>query len=241
MSVKMVRLVSTVSLCAIATAALARDEFDLKVANVEIMRDRAIQDELGITEGQRKNLNGFADKFNSANNAKIAEYQKAKKQPDMAFQKFTYAQYVKMRDSVLGGISDGQLKRLREITIQAAGPRAILDKNVATKIGLTDKDYNLIRTTIIASDQKIAKIKGEVGEVIRKKYEKTAKPKTKAEAEALNKKVQADINTAMRKRQPEVQKIVSASDAKVKTVVKQVHLDKLKALAGKPFVPKAKK
>jgi hypothetical protein len=45
----------------------------------------------------------------------------------------------------------------------------------------------------------------------------------------------------MRKRQPEVQKIVSASDAKVKTVVKQVHLDKLKALAGKPFVPKAKK
>lgn len=241
MRVKLVRLVSLASLFTITSAALARDAFDLQVANVEIMRDRAVQDELGITEGQRKNLNGFADKFNAANNAKIEEYKKAKKQPDMAFQKFTYGEYVKMRTAVLGGISDGQLKRLREITIQAAGPRAILDKNVATKIGLTDKDYSFIRSTIIASDQKIAKIKGEVGEGIRKKYEKTAKPKTQKEAEALNKKVQADIAAAMKKREPELKALVTASDNKVKSVVKQTHLDKLKALAGKPFVPKAKK
>jgi hypothetical protein len=241
MSVKLLRLVSAASLFAIATAGLAKDEFDLKVANVEIMRDRVIQDELGITEGQRKTLNGFADKFNAANNAKIAEYQKAKKQPDMAFQKYTFEQYVKMRTAVLGSLSDGQLRRLREITIQAAGPRAIMDKNVATKIGLTDKDYTFIRSTIVASDQKIAKIKGEVGEIIRKKYEKAAKPKTKAEAEALNKKVQGDIATQMKKREPELSKIVKSSDEKVKTVVKQTHLDKLKALCGKPFQPKAKK
>ncbi len=241
MRVKLVRLVSVVSLFTIATAALAKDEFDMKVANVEILRDRAIQDELGVTEGQRKTLNGFAEKFNSANNAKIAEYQKAKKQPDMAFQKFTYDQYVKMRGSVLGALSDGQVKRLREVTIQAAGPRAILDKNIATRIGLTDKDYTLIRTTIVGSDQKIAKIKGDVGAVIRKKYEKTAKPKTKEEAEKLNKKVQADIASEMKKHESEIKSIVTASDAKVKTVVKQAHLDKLKALCGKPVQPRAKK
>ena len=241
MKVKLVRLVSLLPLIAIATAALAKDEFDMKVSNVEILRDRAIQDELGITEGQRKTLNGFADKFNAANNAKIAEYQKAKKQPDMAFQKYTFDQYVKMRASVLGALSDGQLKRLREVTIQAAGPRAIMDKNVATKVGLTDKDYNFIRTTIISSDQKIAKIKNDVGAIIRKKYEKTAKPKTKEEAEKLNKKVQADITAEMKKREPEFKALVKASDEKVKTVVKQSHLDKLKALCGKPFQPKAKK
>lgn len=241
MRVKLVRLVAVVSLLAATTAAFAKDEFDMKVANVEILRDRAIQDELGITEGQRKTLNTFADKFNAANNAKIAEYQKAKKQPDMAFQKFTYGQYVTMRAGVLGALSDGQLKRLREITIQAAGPRAILDKVIATKIGLSDKDYTFIRSTIVASDQKIAKIKQGVGEVIRKKYEKVAKPKTKEEAEKLNKKVQADIASEMKKHQGEIQALVKASDDKVKTVVKQTHLDKLKALIGKPFQPKAKK
>ncbi|OWU64792.1 MAG: hypothetical protein CBB60_007985, partial [Armatimonadetes bacterium Cent15-Ar3] len=61
------------------------------------------------------------------------------------------------------------------------------------------------------------------------------------EAEALNKKVQGDIATQMKKREPELSKIVKSSDEKVKTVVKQTHLDKLKALCGKPFQPKAKK
>lgn len=238
MRVNLVRLVSVTSLLVVASAAMARDEFDLKVANIEILRDRAVQDELGITEGQRKTLNKHADKFSAANKTKIDEYTKAKKQPDAAFQKFTAAQYVTLRSSVLASLSDGQLKRLRELTIQAAGPRAILDKTVATKIGLTDKEYNTIRTSIADSDQRIAKIKMEVGQKIQPKY-KDKKPKTKEEADKLNKQIQADLNTEMKKREKELQALIKASDAKVKTVVKQTHLDKLKALAGKPYQPKA--
>jgi hypothetical protein len=237
--VKLIRWVS-VGVIALTTAlAIARDEFDMKVANIEILRDKAVQKELGITEGQLKALNTHADRFSKANNVKVAEYQKAKKQPDAAFQKYATAQYVTLRTSVLAVLSDGQLKRLRELTIQAAGPRAILDPLVATKIGISSADYNKIKNAIIQGDTKGQKIKAEVGQKVQAKYKNQKQPKTKEEADKLNKKLNEDLMAESKKRAGEMQKIINAADAEVGKYFKQPHKDKLKALMGKLFLPKA--
>jgi hypothetical protein len=236
---KCFRLVSTVVLVSTAALSFARDEFDLKVSNIEILRDKAVQAELGITPGQLKGLNTYADTYTKANRVKVEEYQKAKKQADAAFQKFAMAQYVTLRSAVLQVLSDGQLKRLREITLQAAGPRAVLDKAVATKIGLSDADYNQVKNAIIDGDRKTGAIKNEVGQKIRLKYKDQKPPKTKEEADKLNKKLGDELNTEMKKRASEVQRIITASDNTVKKYITKTHLDKLKALMGKPFQPKA--
>jgi hypothetical protein len=238
-TVKSLRLVSLLSFAVVTALAFAKDEFDTKVANIEVLRDKAVQSELKITPGQLAELNRFADSYSKANKTKIEEYQKAKKQPDAAFQSYAMSQYVTLRTAVLKILSDGQLKRLREITIQAAGPRAILDKVIATKVGLSDGDYDKVKTAILEGDQKTQKIRAEVGKKIQAKYKTQKQPKTKAEADALNKKLDADLNAEMKKRAGEMQKIIAASDAKVKLYVKQTHLDKLKALMGSPFTPKA--
>jgi hypothetical protein len=233
-----VKLVSSLVLAAVATFSMARDEFDMKVANIEVLRDKNVQTELGITPGQLKTLNGYADKFTKTNKTKVEEYQKAKKQPDAAFQKFAAAQYVELRGNALKVLSDGQLKRLREITLQAAGPRAILDQAVAIKIGLTNADYVKARNAIIQGDQKAAKIRGEVGQKVQAKYKNQKPPKTKAEADKLQKALDADLKVESKKREGELSKILAAADAEVKKYVKQTHIDKLKVLMGKPFQAK---
>jgi hypothetical protein len=232
------RAVLFVAIIASATLAFGRDEFDLKVANIDVLRDRAVQDEIGITEGQRTTLNKYADAFSKGNQAKIDEYKKAKKQPDAALQKFTMNAFITLRTNVLKSVSDGQLKRLREITLQIAGPRAILDPVVAKRVGLTDAEYQAFKKAIIDGDTKIAKIKGEIGKKIQLQFKNVKKPKTKEEADAINKKVNAAVEVESKKRASEFRKISAESDSKVGKIVNKTYLERLRALMGKPFEPK---
>jgi hypothetical protein len=43
----------------------------------------------------------------------------------------------------------------------------------------------------------------------------------------------------MKKREPQLKKVLAENDASLKKYVKQEYLDKLKALMGKPFKPNA--
>jgi len=224
---------------AASTLALAADKFDFDVANVQILIDKAVQKEVGITEAQRTKLNKFADALNKANNDKAAEYQKAKKPVDAEFQKFGMSTFVTFRKNCLETLTPVQLKRLREITIQAAGPRALMDRTVAAKCGLTDPTYGQFMKAINEGDIKVAKIKSEVSKIMEQKYSKTPQPKTQKEGEALQKKIQADTAAEMKKREPQLKKVLAENDASLKKYVKQEYLDKLKALMGKPFNPNA--
>jgi hypothetical protein len=135
------RVLTILGLLGAAVSAFAVDNFDAKVSNIDVLRDKNVQSELGITEGQRKTMNVYADAYSKANNDKVMEYQKAKKKPDVALSKFSFDAYVKLRTNVLKILSPNQMKRLRELTIQAAGPRALLDKTVADKVGIPVADY----------------------------------------------------------------------------------------------------
>lgn len=233
------RVLTILGILGIAVSSFAADDFDYKVANIDVLRDKAVQTELGITEGQRKTMNVFADTYSKANNEKVAEYQKAKKQPDQAFSKFSFDQYVKLRTSVLKTLSPNQIKRLREITLRAAGPRALLDKVVADKVGMPTPDYTKFCAAIREGDQSVAKIKKAVSDKVQLKYKNQKPPKTQKESDALRVKLNADLEVEMKKRQAEMQAAINASEAKTAKIVTKKYLDSLRLLMGKAFTPKA--
>jgi hypothetical protein len=140
---------------AASALALAADNFDYEVANVQLLSDKAVQKEVGITEAQRTKLQQYADALNKANNEKDAE-----------LQKFGLYTSVTFRKNCLETLTAAQLKRLREITIQAAGPRALMNRTVASTCGLTDPSYGQFMKAINEGDKKVEKIKSEVSEIV---------------------------------------------------------------------------
>lgn len=232
------RVLTILGILGIAVSSFAADDFDYKVANIDVLRDKAVQTELGITEGQRKTMNVFADTYSKANNEKVVEYQKAKKQPDQAFSKFSFDQYVKLRTSVLKTLSPNQIKRLREITLQAAGPRSLLDKAVADRVGIPTADYSKFCTAIREGDQKVSKIKKDVSDKVRLKYKDQKPPKTKKESDALQAKLNNDLAAEMKKHEAEMKAAITSSEAKTAKIITKKHLESLQVLMGKPFNPK---
>jgi hypothetical protein len=233
---KMRFLTTLIILCS-SVLANAADDFDLKVSNIDVLRDKNVQTELGITEGQRKTMNVYADKYTAANKAKVNEYQKAKKQMDKAFADFGMQQYVSLRTSVLKVLSANQIKRLRELTLQAAGPRALLDKAVADKVGIPTADYKKFYAAIKEGDAKIAKIKGEVSKKIQDKYKGQKAPTNQKENDALRAKFNADLATEMKKHEAEMKEVLKTSETKTSAIISKKYLDALKVLMGKQFVP----
>jgi len=231
------RILTIVTLVLLSVTANAFDDFDQKVANIDVLRDKNVQKELGITESQRTSMNVYADKYSKAGQDKIAEYEKAKKKPDQAYLDFANAQFVTLRTNVLKILSAAQTKRLREITLQAVGPRALLDKNVATKVGMTNDEFTRFSAAIREGDQKVAKIKGQVSTSIRAKYKDQKEPSDAKARAALQAKIQKDLAAEMKKHDPEMKAIINASENKTKAIVKKQYLDSLKTLMGKPFTP----
>ncbi len=231
-------------LCA-TVAAHAADAFDLKVANIDVLQDKNVQAEIGITPGQLKTMNVYAAQYTAQNKAKIDEYQKAKKQIDKAFSDFHNAQYIGLRTNVLKTLSPNQIKRLRELTIQAAGPRALLDVVVWDKVGVPDDKnhtkYGQFCTAIRDGDQKIAGIKQKVSDVVKAKYKNQKPPKTKKETDALRIRVNDDLATEMKKHEGELANILKTSEAKTSQMIPKKYLDSLKSLMGKKYEAPKKK
>ena len=234
MSRKM-RAFTILTLVCASVLAHGADDFDLKVANIDVLQDKNVQADMGITQGQRKTLNLYAEKLNATNKAKILEYQKANKKPDQAFVDYGRKQYIQLRTSVLKALSPNQIKRLRELTLRAAGPRALLDKAVADKVGMPTKDFSTFCAAIREGDQKIAKIKSDVSDKIRAKYKDQKQPKTQKEGDALQAKLNADLAAEMKKHESEMKTVLQTSEAKTSKIVTKKYLDTLVVLMGKPL------
>ena len=231
-------------LCA-SVAAHAADAFDLKIANIDVLQDKNVQAEIGITPGQLKAMNVYAAQYTNQNKAKIDEYQKAKKPIDKAFSDFHNAQYIGLRTNVLKILSPNQVKRLRELTIQAAGARALLDIVVWDKVGVPDDNkhtkYSQFCTAIREGDKKISDIKQRVSEVVKAKYKNQKPPKTKKESDDLRVRVNADLSAEMKKHEAELGSILKTSEAKTSQIVPKKYLDVLTGLKGKKYEGPKKK
>lgn len=222
-----------------AASFAAPDPFDQKVANFQLLTQKPIQTELKVTEAQRKKMNTFGQSFEKESKALVDSYQKAKKQMDADFQKKSFANLTKLRNSVLGVLSDAQLKRLREITIQVAGKVAILDVNVAEKIGISKAQRESVSKLYTEAQQKLQAIQSEAIKALEPKYrEKEKSAKTDKDRQALQAAFQKDLQAELKKREPRAVAIQKDYDGKMSKQISKAQWAKLEALKGKPFKPK---
>lgn len=227
---------------ALVTAAsfAAPDPFDQKVANFQLLTQKPIQTELKITEAQRKKMNTFGQSFEKESKSLVDSYQKAKKQMDAEFQKKSFANLTKLRNSVLGVLSDAQLKRLREITIQVAGKVAVLDVNVAEKLGISKSQRETVSKLYTEAQQKLQAIQTEAIKALEPKYrEKEKSAKTDKDRQALQAAFQKELQAELKKREPRAVAIQKDYDGKMSKQISKAQWAKLDALKGKPFKPKA--
>lgn len=212
--------------------------FEEKIANVALLQNKDIQDELGITESLRNKLNTYADEFNAKANKAQEDFQKKNPNataasPELIKQIEGYQKT--MEKNVLGALSKAQLKRLSEITLQASGFPAMMDPNVAKQIGLTDAQVKKLRDAFQVSEQNIQRLVEKEQNKIRDKYNKQYK--TEEESKAAQESVNRESAEAMKRIEPEIVKQRNAWLATFKKTVKAIQINRFEALLGKPFKP----
>ncbi|MCH7945820.1 MAG: hypothetical protein IIC73_07385, partial [Armatimonadetes bacterium] len=106
--------------CVAAASALAADEFDMYVADIGILQDKAVQAELKITAAIRQALNKHAVWLDSRG-ANIDRLVRAGTITVAEGNRRTKLHLATLKSKVLGELSEAQVKRLREITLQRDG------------------------------------------------------------------------------------------------------------------------
>jgi hypothetical protein len=131
-----------------AAIAVRADAFDEQVASIVLLQNQNVQKDLKITEAQRTKMNTFAEKFNKEQQTYFAalqkESEKTKKAPTRD-QKKEVQMVAGLKKQILAILSQTQIVRLRQISLQAIGVAALADDLVAKKVGLTAPQITKIR------------------------------------------------------------------------------------------------
>lgn len=203
------RLTLTAALLASATLASAADPFDERIANIALLQAKPIQADLKVTEAQRTKMNQHADWFNKEANkirdAYIKQAQGKTTPPPPPTAKLQDLER-QLKTKIFSVLSAGQVKRLREITIQQAGPLALLDDNVAKKVGLSATQISSIKARFKSNAEKAGKLQTDAVKPIQAKYQ-AKKPKNEAEAKSLQEAYNKEASAALKKIQPQLEQI----------------------------------
>lgn len=231
----MPRIPVTLLLCLAWTAsAVAQkvDPFDYHAANVALLQSKSVQKELGIGEPQRKKMNVHADKHRRTLEAYQRELQQ-KRQPQADSSRLM--EFMKtLKRNVFTELSAAQVKRLREITLQAAGWPAVIDPVVAKRIGMSQAQLTKARQAFEAGSKQLAQRQQAIAQGAFAKY-KDKKPKDKAEAERLSRQANSEFAAAMQRAAPTLQKLVNQRDAKISAALTAPQRASFNALKGKKF------
>jgi hypothetical protein len=236
--VKLVKGLSLFVLFLLSAVCFAVDSFDYHCANIAIMQDRNVQNEIGISADQRAKMNKFAD----AHRARMEAYGKklAGKPPEG---KVLQDYMEDLKRNVLSVMTAGQVKRLRELNLQAAGLLGLTDKDVALKIGMTETQYNAFRQAYISGKTSAEKILRNVLLPINQKYQKLAlkykgsEKAHEAELKKLGEDFRAEAQAAQKKVQPQINSITRSTQQKLVGMITAKQKTTWTALQGKTFVP----
>lgn len=246
-NVSPVKGIALLSALLIAAVTYAVDSFDYHCANIALLQDRGdglgkvIQKEIGITEAQRKKMNDVA----SAYRAKLEAYQKQLKgsRPDLNVLNQRMAE---LKRGIVGLMTPAQIKRLRELNLQAAGLIGLLDKVVATKIGMTDAQYKQFYKTYVDGKTSAESIVKATMVPIDQKYQKLAlaykgqEKQHEADLKKLHDQYMGEANAAERQIQPRIKAITDGTQQKMTAMITAKQKAAWIALQGKRFVPPSK-
>lgn len=230
------------ALCGVALAQSSMNEFDAYVADVRILQQPAVQNELGITEAQRRNMNKHAEWFDQVQqdlNAELTSNGAPETQQEVAALSQEFGEKLapkiqEMERRVLGELTPGQLKRLREISLQAAGYAALADERVCDHIGLSEAKVQAIQTAFNEMQRKVGELRQGVAATMRQAYPEP--PQTEEKAKEFRERQQKE----MEKIQPQIS---AAGEAYIKVVEEQlstIERAAFEALLGEKFEPESR-
>lgn len=236
---KTFRTIILLLLAATAVMATAQDSFDRYCAKVQILQDRRVQNEVGITEAQRKKMNEFA----AAHQKKLQAYQQslAGKTPDM---KVLQGYMTDLNKKVLTVLTGPEIIRLRQLNLQAAGLSGLADEVIAKKIGMTSAQLTKFRTTLQTGQVAVAKILQNAIAPIQKRYEpkvavyKGHEKDHVKELQGLQKAYYEEATAAQQRVKPQVTAITKQTEAKLQAIITPAQKATWIALQGKKFTLK---
>jgi hypothetical protein len=228
----------------LASLAAAVDSFDYHCANIAILQNgpnglgRKVQQELGITSQQRERMNKVAD----VGRTKMEAYQKSLngKKPDF---KVISSYMDDMKKGIVAVMSPPQVKRLRELNLQAAGLLGLMDQVVATKIGMGKEQYTKFRQAYISGKSSAEKIVRAAILPIDQKYQKLALPykgkenQHKDELKKLTENYVKEARAAQQRIQAQVSAITRQTEQKLMAMITPQQKAAWTALQGKKFDP----
>jgi len=229
--------IGTAILALVATTATFADAFDERTANVALLQMKAVQTDLKISEAQRKKMNVHAEWFNKEAEKVRAAWVKTaqgKTNPPPPPTAKLQALEQSLKGKVFKELSQFQIKRLREITIQQAGVLALLDDNIAKKIGMSATQITSLKTRFQSNAEKAGKIQSAALSPINNKY-KDKKPKDQKEAEALQSQYQKEVQAAAKKIEPQLAALRKDFETFVNSTLTAPQKSAWTALKGKPF------
>lgn len=223
----------------LAAFASAVDSFDYHCAGIRLLQDQRVQAEIGITAQQRTQMNKFAD----AHRAKLTAYgtKLGGKQPDPK----VLMQYLEeLKASVVGIMSTGQVKRLRELNLQASGLVWLCDKVVATKVGMSSSQYTKFCQIYKSGSSAAETLIKQAMLPLDQKYQKLAlaykgkEQQHQKELQALGQQFQAEAKTAQANIKPQYDVITKRTEQQLLACLTPQMKTNWANLKGKTFAPK---
>jgi hypothetical protein len=233
---RMTRTVFVLGTLASAAIALAQTKaFDSKIVNIALLQFTEVKNELKVTQAQRDKMNAAAKPYNDAA-AKVEAKLKAKKEPTKTEADNLASLAKSMRTKVVAILTETQLRRLREITLQEIGIPALADQDVSKFVGLSEAQRKKIDGILVSAAKKAGKIEQDAMLKLEAEFG-GKKPKTDKEKKELQEKIQARMKAASDKAKPQIQAIQKDAKAQVMKVMNAKQSAAWNKALGKPFTP----
>jgi hypothetical protein len=230
---RLATILLTVTAC--TGVAAAADEFDAYFSDIGILQLKPVQQELKVTEGQRQAMNKHADWLNAQTKSIDTQVRSGKTKPDDA-NRLMIGHLSSLKKKILGELTDTQIKRLREITLQRDGLLPLLDQRMADRIGMTAAQSKKLRDAYNANNKKADDIQTKALKPIVDKYA-AMRPKDEAERKRLAEQGNKEIDAAKEKIKPQLEQLGKDFAALVESTLSKGQKDDFDKLKGVPFKP----
>lgn len=209
------------------------DAFDSHCANILLLQQAPVKKELGVTEGQRAQMNSFAA-WHQQELVKIDTDVRAKKisATDPKLRPRIDALFGQLKSKVLGVLTPKQLHRLAEVSLQNVGDAALCDPVVAKKIGMTEPQIKKMQSTYQEGAKKFASLEQTTAQAVLAPYQ-NRKPKDEAEAKKWNAEVQTKMEAASRQVKPKLDAVRASYKAKMQAILTAKQKKAYQGLLGK--------
>jgi hypothetical protein len=219
---------------AMAASAQKMDEFDFYASNLNLLQMKEIQQELKVTTAQRASLNKHADWFNAESKKLRDAIAKKKGGATNADQEQLNKLFADMKRRCFGVLNATQLRRVRQLSLQNAGPVVLLDEKVAKRVGLSQTQLKQLRDVFSANSKKASELQEKTFGPIVEKYRKM-KPKDKKEEEKLGQAMNKEMEAASKKIQPQISTFANSTRQTMDKVLTAQQKQAFQALLGPAF------